>query len=345
MTNFMSDNVWGIHPNILLALKNASMGADSPYGEDRITKAVRNQMDALFETKVTCLPLVSGTAANGLSLALCTSPVQRILCSQHAHLWESECGAIENYTNGASLEFVESMNGKITPSALKKLLSRPSHGFHRQEPAVLSIAQTTELGTVYTPSEISEISKICKKYQLYLHMDGARLANAVALYPNLSLSELTWKLGIDVLSFGFTKNGAMGAEAVIVFNDNIAPFIMQRAKRAGIITSKMRFVSAQIQAMLQGDLWRNLGKKANNSAQKLYDTLISLPQVTENIPFESNQIFVNLSKDFKESLKQKNILFYDWPYLGTDCVRFICSSEIDKESLNSAIQLILKASQ
>ncbi len=337
MINFASDNVWGVHPHVMDALQKASKGADSPYGDDKITQAVQKQMNSLFEKEVAYLPLVSGTAANGLSLALCANPVQRILCSRHAHLWESECGAIENYTGGASLEFVEDSNGKVNADALKELLSRPSHGFHRQEPAVLSIAQTTEIGTVYTPDEIKALSRICKAHNLYLHMDGARLANAVALYPSLSLSELTWRLGVDILSFGFSKNGAMGAEAVIVFNENLSQFMMPRAKRAGIITSKMRFISAQIEAMLHDDLWRRLGEKANQSAQELYDALIALPPVMENVPFESNQIFVNLSPDFKEKLQQKGFLFHDWPSLGKDCVRIICSSEIDNNAIKTAI--------
>ncbi len=338
----MSDNVWGVHPKVMEALNKASLGADKPYGEDANTQALKKQMNEVFEKKVTCLPLTSGTAANGLSLALCARPVQRVLCTQHAHLWESECGAIENYTGGASLEFVKDNNGKIDSTALKKLLSRPSHGFHRQEPSVLSIAQTTEIGTVYTPDEIKELADICQSHNLYLHMDGARLANAAALYPEFSLSELTWKLGVDILSFGFTKNGAMGAESVIIFNDNISPLIMQYAKRAGIITSKMRFISVQIQAMLHDDLWRKLGENANHSAKTLYKTLLSLPQVTEAIPFESNQIFLNIPQKIQDELRKNDILFYDWPSLGKDCTRFICSSEISENLLNSTTNKIKK---
>ncbi|MFV0430958.1 MAG: threonine aldolase family protein [Alphaproteobacteria bacterium] len=327
--NFMSDNVWGVHPNVMAALNEAHAGADNAYGDDTYTQKLRNQMNILFEKQVTCLPVQSGTGANGLSLSLCAGAVNRILCHKEAHLWESECGAIENYTGGAALEFVAGEYGKVEPKALKRLLSRDSHGFHRQEPSVLSIAQTTEVGTVYTPDEIKSLSDICKEYGLYLHMDGARLANAAALYPQLCLSELTWKLGVDILSFGFTKNGAMGAEAVIVFDAALTKELHYRAKRAGLIASKMRFVSVQILAMLQDDLWRSLGKKANEQAKILYQGLTELSSVSEAIPFESNQLFINMKKELKEALQAQGFLFYDWPSLGENAYRLICSSEID----------------
>lgn len=336
--NFMSDNVWGVHPKVMQALSDCAQGADNAYGHDVYTHKLREEMNILFKKEVACLPIQSGTAANGLCLSLCAGPINRVLCHKEAHLWESECGAIENYTAGAALEFVKGENGKVDAQALEELLSREDHDFHRQLPSVLSIAQTTEVGTVYTPAEIKALSAVCKKYGLYLHMDGARLANAAVLYPKLSLSELTWKLGVDVLSFGFTKNGAMGAEAVIVFDPKLSETLYFRAKRAGTIASKMRFVSAQILAMLKDNLWLELAKNANERAKTVYDGLIGLDMVSENIPFESNQLFINIDKSLRDKLRAQGFEFYNWHSLGADCCRLICSWETSQASADLLIK-------
>lgn len=336
--NFMSDNIWGVHPNVMQALADCAQGADNAYGHDAYTYKLREEMNILFSKKVACLPIQSGTAANGLCLALCAGPINRVLCHKEAHLWESECGAIENYTGGAALEFVAGNNGKVDAKALEQLLSREDHDFHRQLPSVLSIAQTTEVGTVYQPDEVKALSDICKKYGLYLHMDGARLANAAVLYPNLSISELTWKLGVDVLSFGFTKNGAMGAEAVIVFDPKLSQTLQFRAKRAGIIASKMRFVSVQILAMLQNNLWLELANMANIRAQTAYSGLIGLNMVSENIPFQSNQLFINIDKSLRDKLRAQGFEFYNWHSLGADCCRLICSWETSQASADLLVK-------
>ncbi len=337
----MSDNVWGMHPNVLLALQNAAQGSDLAYGADTATENLREKCNELFELDVELIPVQSGTAANTLGLSLCASSINRILCHPEAHIWTSECGAVE-HLSGATLETIPSEDDKICPNAIDKLLQEQRLAMHCQIPSVLSLSQTTETGSVYSLDEIQEISRICKHHQIKLHVDGARLANAAAssVLEKYSLAELTGKAGIDVLSFGFTKNGAMTAEAVIIFDPSLKQHIWNKTKRAGFVASKMRFVSTQIAAMLEDDLWRKLGKHANDLCQTLKQGLVKHDAISLASPSTTNQLFVHMPHELQQYLTQHGVLFYDWPSLGKNAVRLICSSEMQLEAVTQLIELV-----
>lgn len=340
--NFMSDNVWGMHPKILQALQNVAQGAEPPYGNDPITENLRQQCNKLFERDVEIVPLQSGTAANALGLSLCAGVINRILCHEEAHIWTSECGAVELQSGATLAPLPGGDSDKVQPHILEQYLQSQSYAMHHQIASVLSIAQTTESGSIYSLEEIQTLSKICKKYNLKLHMDGARIANAAAsdLFVNYSLAEMTWKAGVDVLSFGCTKNGAMTAEAVIIFDETLKEHIWHKVKRAGYVASKMRFVSVQIATMLEDDLWRKLGKHANDLAQNLKQGLLKHDALTLASPSTNNQLFIHMPQDLQRYLKEQNVLFYDWPPLGKDAVRLICSSEMAQETVDKLIALV-----
>lgn len=339
--NFMSDNVWGMHPNILQAIQKTAQGTELAYGADKITENLRKTCQQLFEADVELIPLQSGTAANALGLSLCAGPINRILCHPEAHIWTSECGAVENLS-GASLETIPSDDDKVSAADLDKLLQEQRLAMHCQIPSVVSLSQTTENGSVYSLDEIQEISHICRYHQVKLHVDGARLANAAAspMLAKYSLAELTWKAGIDILSFGFTKNGAMTAEAVIIFDPSLKQHVWYKTKRAGFVASKMRFVSAQIAAMLEDNLWRHLGKHANDLCQTLKQGLLKHDAITLASPSPANQLFVHMPQKLQQYLIEKGVLFYDWPALGKNAIRLICSSEMDLASVNQLIDLV-----
>lgn len=339
--NFMSDNIWGMHPNVLQALQQVAQGSDFPYGADATTENLRKKCNELFERDVELVPVQSGTAANALSLSLCAGSINRILCNPEAHIWTSECGAVENLS-GATIETIPSPDDKIHPGDLEKLLQEQRMAMHCQIPSVLSLSQTTENGSVYSLEELHEISRICKYYQIKLHVDGARLANAAAspMLEKYSLAELTWKAGIDVLSFGFTKNGAMTAEAVIIFDPSLKQHVWYKTKRAGFVASKMRFVSAQISAMLENDLWRHLGKHANDLCQNLKQELLKHDAITLASTSMANQLFVHMPQELQKYLSDHNVLFHQWPSLGENAVRLICSSEMSHDAVDQLVHLV-----
>jgi threonine aldolase len=306
--SFASDNCSGIHPEVLAAIEKANHGSAVSYGGDPWTEKAEGVFKRHFGQDTHVGLVFNGTAANVLALQTLNRPYHAILCSEGAHINEDECGAPEKFT-GSKLITVPHQNGKITPEALKNCL-RGVGSQHHVQPKTISISQTTEFGTVYQPDEIRALSKFAREHGLYLHMDGARISNAAASL-NLSLREATRDLGVDVLSFGGTKNGLMGAEAVVIFHPELAKDFAFIRKQGMQLASKMRFVSAQFIALLEGDLWLRNAKHANSMAKKLAEGASQVPGVKIARPPQANGVFAILPHDVIAPLQEK-FSFHVW---------------------------------
>ncbi|MEG4417980.1 low specificity L-threonine aldolase [Microcoleus sp. LAD1_D5] len=310
--NFCSDNATGVSPEIMAAIAAANCGAVMSYGDDEYTQRLQVKFSDLFETSVTVFPVATGSAANALALAVVTPPYGAVYCHGESHINLDECGAPEFFTGGAKLVTVTGNHGKIEAETLGKILDRAGAGVvHHVQPAAVSITQATEAGTVYNPAEISHISEVVRAHNLHLHMDGARFANAVVSL-GCSPADVTWRAGVDILSFGATKNGAMGAEAVVFFNQELAQTFPFYRKRSGHLFSKMRFLSAQLEAYLTDDLWLKNAAHANNMAAKLAEGLAGVEGVKFCHTVEANEIFMQLPESVITSVLAEGFLFYRW---------------------------------
>jgi len=314
--DFTSDNAWGVAPEIMAALAEANHGSAASYGADDVTARVASLMSDLFEHEVEIFPVATGTAANALALASLTPPWGAIFCHELAHAHVDECGAPELFSNGAKLVPVVGENGKIEPDAFRSAIrALPLGNVHNVQPSTLTLTQSTECGTIYSLDEIGALTDIAHSRDIAVHMDGARFANAIAAL-NISPAEVTWKAGVDAMSFGATKNGAMAAEAVIFFDKRLARDFAYRRKRGGHLFSKMRFLSAQLEAYLTGGLWLRLAAHANIMAKDLAEGLHALPGVTLHFPVQANEIFVRLPVAVSEALKTAGARFHPWPMAG-----------------------------
>lgn len=306
--NFASDNVSGIAPEILAAIEAANHGAAMPYGADEITRRLEQRFVAVFEHEVAVFLVATGTAANVLALAAYVPPWGAIYCHEGAHIATDECGAPEFFTGGAKLVTCSGEHGKLTPQSLEARIGGAGV-VHKVQPAALSITQETEAGTVYRPDEIAALSGLARHHGLALHMDGARFANAVASL-GCSPAAITWRAGVDVLSFGATKNGALAAEAVLFFDPAKADALPFRRKRSGHLLSKLRFVAAQLDAYLEGDLWLRNARHANAMAARLGTGLACLPGARLLHPIDGNEVFVELTATAIERLRAAGFGFY-----------------------------------
>lgn len=309
--NFVSDNAYGAAPQILASLSAANSGAETSYGEDAVTARVAGRLAAIFEHDIQVFPVVTGTAANALALAALCPPYGAVFCHKDSHIAVDECAAPEFFTGGAKLAQLEGDGAKLAPHLIEQALTRFGGGVHSPKPSVVSITQATEAGTIYKPGEIEAIAGLSHKHGMTLHMDGARFANALVSL-GCTPAEMTWKVGVDALSFGATKNGALCAEAVIFFDKARAEEFEYRRKKAGHLLSKMRFISAQLEAYLQDDLWLANARRANALAKKLGDGLSTIPGVTLAHPVEANGVFVWLPKPLAARLHKQGAKFYDW---------------------------------
>lgn len=313
MLDFTSDNGSGIAPEILQAIMQANQGYAASYGADEITQGLKRRFSDIFERDVEVFPVVTGTAANALALGALTLPFGAVFCHEEAHVHVDECGAPEMFTGGAKMIGVGGDQGKIAPDEFRDALDALHMGNqHHVQPAAVTITQMTEAGTVYQAQEIDHLVEIARSRQLGVHMDGARFANAVVAL-GCSPAEATWKAGVDVLSFGATKNGALAAEAVVFFKPDLACDFPYRRKRAGHLISKMRFVSAQLDACLAGDLWLDLAACANRMAARLAQGLAPMPDVRLVFPVEGNELFVSLPEDRIKDLRKAGAKFHEWP--------------------------------
>ena len=332
--NFTSDNCFGASPEILAALSAANSGAQPSYGDDAATLRLSERFSALFEREVAVFPVISGTAANALALATLVPSHGAILCHSASHIVTDECGAVESFSHGARLVPLEGADGKLEPGAIAAALSRFEKGsVHHLQPLAVSLTNATELGTVYRPDEIAAVAERARAEGLKVHMDGARFANAIA-HLGCSPADATWRAGVDVLSFGATKNGALGAEAVIFFEPALAADFVWRRKKAGHLISKMRFVSVQLEAYLEDDLWLRNATRANALARRLAETM---PGELAH-PVEANEVFLRLPDALVARLRSVGARFYDWTPSenGRTLIRLVTSfatPENDTEAL------------
>jgi threonine aldolase len=333
--NFTSDNVSGAAPEILEALIAASTSGPTPsYGADPLTARVTEKISALFEREAVVFPVSTGSAANALALATIAPPYGAIYCHEMAHVNTDECGAPEMFTGGAKLVGLPGAGGKLTPGLLRATLEKAGVGVvHSVQPAAVTLTQATEAGTVYTPDEIGALTEVAQSYNLPVHMDGARFANALVRL-GCSPADLTWKAGVDVLSFGATKNGALAAEAVIFFRPELAESFAFRRKRAGHLFSKMRFLSAQLDAYLTDDLWLRLARHANAMADRLAAGLMAVPEARLRDPVEANEIFIDMPEPVIAGLEQRGYAFYRWD--GT-VVRLVTAWNTDAHDVDRMI--------
>ena len=306
---FASDNVAGACPEVLDAILKANDGDRAPYGDDEISKNLQDKFSEIFEKEVIVFPTSSGTAANALALSTMTPSFGNIYCHKLSHINVDECGAPEFYTGGAKLVNLNGVNGKITAEELNKSISGKGIVHHTQ-PSSVSITQLCETGEVYELDEIKKISEIAHNHKLNMHMDGARFANALVSL-DCSPAEMTWKSGIDVLSFGATKNGCLAAEAIIFFKPELVgnlPFLM---KRAGHLLSKMSFVSAQLDAYITNEVWLRNAKHANAMGKKLSQGLDQHKNIELAYPTDANEIFVKIPKDIIDQLNSEGYTIND----------------------------------
>src|SRR5690625_770681 len=309
MINFASDNVTGASPEVLQAVIDANSAPPRmPYGNDASTGEVEARLSEVFETEVKAFLVATGTAANVLALGSLAPPWGAIYCHEHAHIQPSECGAPEFFTGGAKLVPLSGADSKLTPDGLHAAIDR-SGSVHHVEPAVLSLTQATEGGTVYSPQEVRALAEVASEAGLKVHMDGARFANAVAAL-GCSPAELTWKAGVDVLSFGGTKNGCLGAEAIVFFRPELAANAARQRKRGGHLLSKMRLLTAQFEGYLAEGAWLRRAAHANAMAQRLAAGLKEVDRVDLLFPVESNLLFPRFPKGVAQRLNEAGFLFY-----------------------------------
>jgi threonine aldolase len=310
--NFASDNASGLSDVVLAALVAASRGSAPAYGSDALTQRAEGLLSELFGCETRSFLVTTGTAANALALAALTPPWGAIFCHQDAHVTEEECGAPEMFSAGAKLVGLPGAQGKITVEALTAELQRFVPGLARQaQPSALSISQATECGTLYRREDIAALGLEAHARGMGLHMDGARFANALAKLGG-EAADITWKAGVDVLSFGATKNGTLACEAVVFFDLGKADDFAFRRKRAGQTLSKGRFLGAQMVAYLEHEHWLTLATHANGMAQRLSTGLAALPSVTIAWPTEINEVFAVLPVAADQALKAQGVRYHEW---------------------------------
>lgn len=333
--NFQSDNTSTVSSKVIEAILNANHESAPAYGNDVITENTKQKFNLLFEREVEVFFTSTGTAANGLALASLCPPYGAIFAHHEAHIITDEANAAENFTGGAKIVQIPGNHGKIDPTNLERHIQAwKSHRPHAPLPMVISITQATEAGTVYTLDEIQVLSKIAKTNGLYLHMDGARFANAVIALGETPAA-LTWKSGVDVLSFGGTKNGALAAEAVIFFNRDLAKNTDYLYKRMGQQFSKMRFFSAQFLALLQDNLWLRHASQANQTATQIAEILQRCEGVKLLHPVDANEVFVSMPTSLANQLKSHGLSFYDWGLDGDNQHRFVTSFNTHSSAIDA----------
>ncbi len=338
--NFASDNHYGASSQILEALVAVGQSPAPAYGADSLTARVRERLSGIFEREVAAYPVINGTTANSLSLATLVPPHGAILCHEEAHIAVDECGAPEFFTHGAKLVPIAGDDAKLTPGAIERTLKHFQKGFvHHAQPLAISLTQATELGTVYTPEEIKAIAQVARGHGMKLHMDGARFANAL-VGLGCTPAELTWKSGVDVLSFGATKNGALAAEAVVFFNPGDAADFEYRRKKSGHLISKMRFVSAQLDAYLADGHWLANARRANALAQRLAQGLARARAVSVAHPVSANAVFARMPASLAARLRAAGAVFYDWgaPKDGEVLARLMLSFATPEEDVAKLIE-------
>lgn len=336
MRSFASDNNSGVHPLVLEAVIKANDNHAVGYGDDPWTEAATAKIKEVFGDEASPFFVFNGTGANSVALQAVTRPFNSILCAETAHINVDECGAPARMT-GCAVVSIATRNGKLTPELIRPHLH--NFGFcHHSQPKVVYISQVSELGTVYTIEEVKAIADLLHSYNMYLHMDGARLANA-CVYLNCSMKEVTVDAGVDILSFGGTKNGMMMGEAVISFHPEITENLQYYRKQSAQLASKLRYLSCQFIPYLENNLWQENAQKANHMALKLVDVLKQYPQIKFTQKIESNQLFFTIPAVQRKKLQEK-YFFYMWNE-GADEARLVTSWDTSDEDI-AAIGQTLK---
>jgi len=345
---FASDNWAGVAPQILEGVVRAASGTKPAYGDDAHTARAQAMISEVFETECAVYFVTSGSAANALGLATLTPPYGTILCHEASHIHIDECACPEFYTGGAKLQPLAGANGKLTPDILEAYLRMlPGHAPHQAPFSVVSLTQATESGTAYSVAETEAVAETAKKNGLKLHMDGARFANAV-ISTGAAPADMSWRAGVDVLSFGGTKNGCMAAEAVVLFDPSLAEEFEYRRKRGGHLWSKGRFLGAQFEAYLEGDLWLNLAAQANDMATRLSEGLAAIHGVEIAYPTDINEVFAILPDGLANRLTDAGAVFHPWicpgDVGGGQTVRLVTSFETRPEDVDRFLALAHKFS-
>jgi threonine aldolase len=321
---FFSDNAAPVCPQVLDAMARVNT-LDTAYDGDRWSKQLDGAFSDLFGTQVRALWVPSGTSANALALAALCPPHGGVVCHRDAHIQNDECGAPEFYTHGAKLMIAEGEGAKLTPESIRAVIDLIADDVHRVQPHAISITNATEYGLVYTPDQVAAIGELAQARGLGLHMDGARFANAVA-HLGCAPADLTWRAGVDVLSFGFVKNGGMSAEALVFFEPELAEATLYRRKRAGLLLSKGRYLAAQILAMLEDELWLANARAANAGARLLAEA--AGDRLVHAV--EANEVFLKVSADEAAGLRGLGFDFYDW---GPGEARLVISWDQSEEAI------------
>lgn len=336
--SFASDNNAGVHPDILKSISAANHGHVVGYGDDAYTQSATSLFKKQLGEDVEVFFVFNGTAANCLSLKALTNSYHAVICAEGAHIYVDECGAPEKFT-GCKLVPVPAKNGKLTIEAVQAAY----HGVgdeHHVQPKVISITQATEVGTVYKPNEVRELAEFAHGRGMFLHVDGARIANAVAAL-GLTLRQATRDLGIDVLSFGATKNGALGAEAVVFFNPELAANFKFYRKQGMQLASKMRFISAQFEALFTNELWLQNARHSNRMAQLLKQEISKIPQVKIIYTVEANGVFAQIPRKAIAKL-QKRYFFYVWNE-AQSVVRWMCSWDTTADDVKQFAEFVRRS--
>jgi len=347
--HFTSDNTSPAHPKVLEAMIRANDGYALSYGTDAIMDRVRMQVREMFEAPEAAVYLVAtGTAANALILATLSQPWQAIYCHRNSHIEEDECGAPEFFTGGSKLVLVDGDHARMTAKGLQNAISFTGRaGVHNVQKGMLSLTNSTENGAVYSPAKIAELTAIAKAHGIPVHMDGARFANAL-VSADCTPAEMTWKVGVDALSFGGTKNGLMGVECVVFFDPGKAWEFELRRKRSGHLFSKHRYLSAQMSAYLENDLWRDLALSANAMAKRLSDGISQIEGAALVHPTEANGVFASWPRAGHRRARAAGAGYYLWPghqsLDGADdepiSARLMCSWSTTAEDVDQLLSII-----
>jgi threonine aldolase len=329
---FFSDNAAAACPEVMAALAEANR-IDTAYDGDAWSARLDRAFSDLFGTEIACLWVASGTAANSLALAALCPPYGSIICHRDAHIQNDECGAPEFYTGGAKLLLAGGEGAKVDPRGVSALLAGVRGDVHQAQPAVLSITNAGEYGLVYTPDEVAALGRLCGERGLGFHMDGARFANAVASL-DCAPADLSWKAGVDALSFGFVKNGGMSAEALIFFRPELRESTLYRRKRAGHLLSKGRFLAVQLLAMLEDGIWLRNARAANEAARRLAEAAGRDRLV---LPVQANELFVRVTAAEAAALRARGFDFYDW---GPGEARLVTSWDSDPRTVDALARAI-----
>jgi threonine aldolase len=351
---FASDNTGGAAPEVVEAVARASAGHAASYGADEAMARVTARVREVFEAPEAAVHLVpTGTAANALSLACLCPPFATVYCHRNAHVEEDECGAPEFYTGGAKLTLIDGAHAKVTPESFERALAATARvGVHNVQKGALSLTNATERGAAYTPAEVAALAAIAHGQGLPVHMDGARFANAL-VHLGCTPAELTWRAGVDALSFGGTKNGCLAVEAVLLFDPARAWELELRRKRGGHLLSKHRFLSAQMEAYLADDLWLRLARRSNARAAELARGIAALPGAQLLHPVEANMVFAAWPRSAHRAARAAGARYYFWPgeqSLEGDgdeplAARLVCGWSTTAEEVAALLGLLQEAAE